>query len=128
MKTTLATVGRAELLAAPARASWDAECVCDSVYLVPLGEPHNGTPWGMLAIVGHVWDGGYILAGKGSDSVDWEVPDGVRLRTDVTHPEGIVHMWSPNAKFKIGSDLESITIELVKVPGVYPGRVVYLNG
>lgn len=89
-RTNVATVGRDELLAAPARAAWNAECVCDSVYLVPLGEPHDGTPWGMLAIVGHDVMAGLVMAGRACDAVQWEIPDGARLRTDVTHPGGIV--------------------------------------
>jgi hypothetical protein len=112
MKCNIAAVGRDELLAAPERAAWNAECVCDSVFLVPLGKPHDGTPWGMLAIVGHVVGRGYILAGKGSDSIDWEMPDGVRLRTDVTYPGGVVHMWCPRVQFRIGPDTESMTIVL----------------
>lgn len=108
-------IKRKELLALPER-GWREESIYDSLYLVPSGRKHD-SGYMCVAIVG-VRDYKPVEIAAYPDDIEWIVPatDRMDFRMDCEYPSGILHPWSYNHKFKVGSALSSTTVTLIKKP------------
>lgn len=114
----LKDVTRKRLLSLPTR-PWDVSSWYDGLFLVPTGLKHE-SGWGLIAIVGAVVGTGPKEIAAYCEYVYWEWPDlgfpidRAILRTDLTWPSNIIHMWSNYVRFEVGQSLSSTTVRLVR--------------
>jgi len=110
-------ITRTALEAAPEKKDWAATSVYDSIYLLPTRKKHD-SGFHLICIVGAMKDGTLEKAAW-CDDICWHihVSDGrLSMRTDMTYPGGIAHMWGWSLRFEIGMSLSSTDVHVYRNP------------
>ena len=112
MKTL--NVTRKELEAAPQRAGWTMPTTYDSLYLLPTRKKHD-SGYHLICIVGSV--DGKLEQAAICDDICWNLQEprpgqGYAMRTDMTFPGGVVHVWGWDTKFRVGMSLSSTEVDV----------------
>lgn len=112
---------RKELLALPTR-EWPAVSEYDSLLLLSTGRKHD-SGWAMMAIIGVRDLKPVEIACKYCDDIEWKFPpmsivcDGRysigQMRMDCALKSGALHAWTNRGKFRVGTALSSVTVELL---------------
>lgn len=111
-------VSRAELEAAPQRKSWNEASEYDSIYLLPTRKKHE-SGFHLICIVG--CNGEKLEKAAWCDDICWKVGhthsgQGFSMRTDMTYPGGVAHVWGWNTRFRVGMSLSSTDVEVFHAP------------
>ncbi len=109
-----ANVTRAELEAAPGRKSWYEVSEYDSVYLLPTRKKHD-SGYHLICIVGRTGD--TLEKAAWCDDICWKFDpthpqQSFAMRTDMTFPGGVAHVWGWNTRFRVGMSLSSTNVEV----------------
>lgn len=110
---------RHALLRLPSRA-WDAVRIYDSLLILSSEKPHD-SGWAMMVIIGVLRGRPCEIVSRCSDDVEWKSPPMLsgtnwsigQMRTDCCMKSGALHFWQNDRRFKVGTALSSITIEVV---------------
>lgn len=115
-----------ELLALPVR-HWDKDSVYDTVLFLSTGRKHD-SGWAAMAIIGVNKGIPIEIASPFSDDIEWILPGAVtfgdcslyrmgQLRMDCATRSGAMQAWRRGFRFKVGSALSSVSIEMVTSTG-----------
>ena len=113
-------VTKKQLLALPVR-DWDKKTTYDSIILCKAGK--HDSKWALIAVVGVVDFQPKEIAAY-CDDINYKIEDGdpklgdsgytmSRLRTDMTYPSGLCHVWGDNIAFEVGHALSSTDIKII---------------
>lgn len=114
-------IKKADLLALPDRADWQATTAYDSLLVFGSKSKHE-SGWCGITIVGVNGDTPVEKVTTYSDDIEWIQPNAKRLpggmpyggmRMDCTYPSRVLHFWAREPlAFHIGLVVSSVTIEL----------------
>lgn len=107
-------VSRAQLEAAPERHSWKEPTEYDSLYLLPTRKKHD-SGYHVICLVGR--NGDALEKAAWCDDICWKTApthpkQSFAMRTDMTYPGGIAHVWGWNTRFRVGASLSSTDVEV----------------
>ena len=107
-------VTRKALESAPERASWKEATTYSSIYLLNTRKMHD-SGFGLICIVGMKSDGTLEKAAT-CDDICWhhDPSRNYTMRTDMTHPAGVVHCWGWSESFTVGVSLSSTDVYVHK--------------
>lgn len=123
---TLNHWSRTDLLALPHRTDWTREATYDSILLLDTRTKHPASGWAFMAIIG-VRNGIPLdIVTLTSDDITWAFPPTIprpghehplpTLRTDCAVRSSAIHIWHPDARFRVDPPLSSITITVLPSP------------
>ena len=109
-------ISRKELASAPWRESWLLPTSYPSIYLLPSRKKHD-SGYHLIHIVGRNSDGSLETAAA-CDDVCWIVDspggDKFAMRTDMTYPGGVAHIWGRGLTFTVGESLSSTDVTVMR--------------
>jgi hypothetical protein len=112
---------KSELLSLPVR-EWDIESTYDSLLILPTGEEHTASGWGLMTIIGVIDRKPIEIAAIGVDDIAWHLPPAEyegksQMSMDCCLESGALHFWYPGtanskATFTVSSSLSSVDIKV----------------
>ncbi len=113
VKRTASDTKRDVLLSAPER-NWQQKSTYRELFIVPSRKKHD-SGWSVIVLVGVKEDGTFEQAAW-CDDICWDVYGraGYMMRTDCTHPSGILHFWG--ALYEVGCSLSSTDVKVTEIP------------
>jgi hypothetical protein len=122
MNPPAAKFQRSKLLKLKFRKSNDP-VIYDSIVLVHSGKKHSHSAYGMMAVIGVNKQKPVEIVAY-ADDINWDLKMAISnlmyswikvpLRTECSHPGGVLHFWSNQYRFQIREVLSSLSIYLVK--------------
>ena len=118
VKIDLLRITKKEILRLPERNPDDIEKAYNGILLVPTRRKHE-SGYSCICLVGLSEQNEAEICGY-PDDVVWNISEELMkygellMRTDATHPHGIIHVWSNEASFVVGGFLSSQDVTLVK--------------
>lgn len=106
-------ISRKELEAAPER-KWDEVKEYDSLYLLPSKKKHD-SGYHLICIVGKNKD--KLEKAAWCDDICWNFDELKKwqwfsMRTDMTFPGGVAHVWGWETRFRVGCSLSSTDVHV----------------